>query len=166
MKKTITWSFVLWALVSCSSAVPPTPTERVTSKDVSTVTREGTEQVLPSPVSTLEVQDSPMPSSGDVLNPQGKPVQEWRGIPIMTEAIAGQEFTVSNAYSFRVAATAQDVQAFYEERLTQLGWSQPFDSSLDENGGTMTFRTEGRSLAITLAPSGDFVVVLLVLTVA
>ena len=127
---------------------------------------EETEQVLLSPVSTLEVKDSPMPSSADVLNPQGKPVQDWRGIPIMLEAIAGQEFTASNAYSFRVDATARDVQAFYDERMTQLGWSQPFDSSLNENSGTMTFRKERRSLAITLTSSGDFVVVLLVLTVA
>jgi hypothetical protein len=156
----------LWALVSCSNVVQPAPTETVTSKEVSTVTPEETEQVLATPVSTLEVQDSPMPSSGDVLNPQGKPVQDWRGIPIMTEAIAGQEFTVSNAYSFRVDATTPDVQAFYDERLTLLGWSQPFTSSLDENGGTMTFRKEGRSLAITLTPSGDFTIVLLVLTVA
>ena len=97
---------------------------------------------------------------------QETPVQEWRGIPIMPEATAGLEFAVNNAYSFEVKASARDVQAFYEERLTELGWSQPFDSPFDENGGTMTFRKERSSLAIMVTPSEGSMVVLLVLTLA
>ena len=131
-----------------------------------TVIPAETLQVLPSSIPTLQALGSAVPDPVDVLDPQGNPAQEWRGIPIMSEAIAGQEFAVNNAYSFTVQASAQDVQAFYDERLTQLGWSQPFESPFDENGGMMTFRKERSSLAITVTPSEDSMVVLLVLTVA
>ena len=131
-----------------------------------TVIPAETLQVLPSSIPTLQALGSAVPDPVDVLDPQGNPAQEWRGIPIMSEAIAGQEFAVNNAYSFTVQASAQDVQAFYDERLTQLGWSQPFESPFDENGGMMTFRKERSSLAITVTPSEDSMVVLLVLTLA
>ena len=117
-------------------------------------------QETPAAAPTLEEQASPMPDD------QEPPVQEWRGIPIMPEATAGLEFAVNNAYSFEVKASAREVQAFYEERLSELGWSQPFDSPFDENGGTMTFRKERSSVAIMVTPSGDSVVVLLVRTLA
>ena len=84
----------------------------------------------------------------------------------MPEAIAGQEFTPDNAYSFRVDTTAEDVQNFYTETLSALGWSQPFESSSDTNGGTMTFRNVGSSLTITVTPSEDGLVVLLVMVLA
>ena len=166
MKKLITSSLLLWALVACSNPAQSISTAMTTSEALTTVVPAETLQALPSSVTTLEVLGSAVPDPGDVLNPQGNPAQEWRGIPIMPEAIAGQEFSPDNAYSFRANATAQDVQAFYDDRLTQLGWSQPFDSLFDEDGGTMTFRKEGSSLAITVTPSGDSVIVLLVMTLA
>lgn len=119
-----------------------------------------TVQETPAAAPTLEEQASPMPDD------QEPPVQEWRGIPIMPEATAGLEFALNNAYSFEVKASAREVQTFYEERLTELGWSQPFDTPFDENGGTMTFRKERSSVAIMVTPSGDSVVVLLVMTLA
>jgi hypothetical protein len=114
VSKLIIASFLLFTLVSCSSTVQETLAA----------------------VPTLEEQASPMPDGKET------PVQEWRGVPIMPDATAGLEFAVNNAYSFEVKASAQDVQDFYEERLTELGWSQPFDSPFDENGGTITFRKE------------------------
>lgn len=105
-----------------------------------------------------------IPNPEEFLDPQGNPVQEWRGIPIMPEAIAGQEF--ANAYSFRASATVQQVQAFYGERLVPLGWSQPFDNSFDENGGTIAFRKERSSLSITVISSEDSLVVVLAMTLA
>lgn len=84
----------------------------------------------------------------------------------MPDAVAGQEFSNDNAYSFRVNRTATEVQDFYTETLTDLGWSQPLDSSFDESGGTITFRKVGSSLSITVTASGDSVVVLLVMALA
>lgn len=84
----------------------------------------------------------------------------------MPEAVTGQEFTPDNAYSFRVNTSAEEVQDFYIETLGELGWSQPFESSFDANGGMINFRKEGSSLTITVTPSEDSVVVLLVLVLA
>ena len=166
MKRLIISSFLLWILVSCSNAVPIAPAASATSEALTTMIPAETLQVLPSSAPTLEALDSAVPDPVDILDPQGNPAQEWRGIPIMPEAIAGQEFAVNNAYSFKVQASAQDVQAFYDERLTPLGWSQPFYSSFDEDGGTMTFRKEGSSLTITVTSSEDSAVVLLVMAFA
>src|SRR5215211_5934285 len=138
MKKLITISFLVLGLVSCSNVVPSTPAVVPTFEPQLSALPADTLQIPTSAPPTVETLASGMPE------PQGKPVQEWRGIPIMPEAIAGQEF--ANAYSFRANATVQEVQAFYDERLAQLGWSQPFESSFDENGGTMAFRKEGSSL--------------------
>jgi hypothetical protein len=137
-----------------------------TSEALTAVVPAETLEPLSSSTPTLEALGSAVPDPVDALDPQGNPAQEWRAIPIMPEAIAGQEFAVNNAYSFKVQASAQDVQAFYDERLTPLGWSQPFDSAFDEDGGTMTFRKEGSSLTITVTSSEDSVVVLLVMAFA
>jgi len=123
-------------------------------------------QALPSAIPSLEAFASAMPDFENMFNPQGAPVQDWRGIPIMPEAIAGQEFSENNTYSFKVNVTAQAVQEFYDEQLTALGWSQPFSFPVEGEGGLMVFRKEESSLAITITPSEGSVVVLLVLTLA
>jgi hypothetical protein len=123
-------------------------------------------QALPSAMPTFEALASAMPDFGNMFNPQGTPVQEWRGIPIMPEAVAGQEFSENNTYSFKASVTVKDVQDFYNEKLTDLGWDQPFNFPLEAEGGLMVFRKEQSSLAITITSSEGSVVVLLVLTLA
>ena len=166
MKKLITASLFLLTLVSCSNTVPATPTAAPTLEPLPSAIPTGTSQALPAATSTADVLATTMPDSGGILNPQGPPLGEWRGIPIMPEAVAGQEFTPDNAYSFRVNTSAKDVQDFYTETLSELGWSQPFESSFDAHGGTMTFRKVGSSLTITVTPLEDSVVVLLVMVLA
>jgi len=84
----------------------------------------------------------------------------------MPEAVAGQEFSENNTYSFKANVTVKDVQDFYDEQLTSLGWDQPFSFPLEAEGGLMVFRKEQSSLAITITSSEGSVVVLLVLTLA
>lgn len=123
-------------------------------------------QALPSAMPTLEALASAMPDIGNILDPQGTPVQEWRGVPIMPQATAGQEFSENNTYSFKANVTAKEVQDFYNQQLTDLGWSQPFEVPFEEEGGLMVFRKEQSSLAITVTSSEGSVVVLLVMTLA
>jgi hypothetical protein len=123
-------------------------------------------QALPSAVPTLEALASALPDFGDMFNPQGAPVPEWRGIPVPPEAIAGQEFSENNTYSFKTNLTAQQIQDFYNEKLTALGWEQPFSFPMGEEGGLMSFQKEQSSLAVTIIPSEGSIVVLLVLTQA
>lgn len=116
------------------------------------------------PQETLEALPSALPDFGNMFDPQGTPVQEWRGIPIPPEAIAGQEFSENNTYSFKANVTAKEIQDFYDEKLTPLGWSQPFSLPIESEGGLMVFRKDQSSLAITITPTEGTVVVLLVLT--
>src|SRR5918998_377618 len=88
VKRLIASSLFLLVLVSCSNAVQQIPTAMTTREALTTVVPAETIQALPSSVTTLEALGSAVPDAGDVLNPQGNPVQEWRGIPIMPEAVA------------------------------------------------------------------------------
>ncbi|MGA7193693.1 MAG: hypothetical protein WBW94_08690 [Anaerolineales bacterium] len=130
-----------------------------TSNPVSVSTLEA----LPSsmPLSTLEALPSSMPGVGQYLNPTGQPVSNWNGIPIMTQAVAGQEFN-KNTYSFKATASATDVQTFYAGQLKTLGWSSSFSAQGGGQGGVMLF-TKGTSiLSITITTSDKDVVVLLI----
>jgi hypothetical protein len=114
-------------------------------------------QSLPSAVPTFEAFATQF---GNFFNPQGTPVSEWNGIPIMPQATAGQEFDSTN-YSFRVAVTAQEVQDFYNAQLTSLGWTQPFNIPSGGDAALMLFERDGQNLTITVAPVEGSTVVLL-----
>lgn len=118
-------------------------------------------QALPSAIPTLEALASAMPDFENLFNPQGTPVQEWQGVPVMSQATAGQEFSENNTYSFKANVTVQDVQNFYKEQLTAQGWSQPFDFPLEAEGGLMVFQKDDSTLTITITSSEGSVVVLL-----
>ena len=118
-------------------------------------------QALPSAIPTLEVLGSAIPEFENLFNPQGTPVQEWRGIPVMPQATAGQEFAENNTYSFKASATLQEVQDFYDQQLSGLGWSQPFSFPMEGEGGIMVFQKENSTLTITVTSSEGTVVVLL-----
>ena len=146
------------------TAIPIETLQALSSAIASAIPAE-TLQALPSLAPTLEALASSMPI-GNMLDPQGTPVQEWRGIPIMSQAVTGQEFSENNTYSFKANITAKDVQDFYNQKLIELGWSQPFSVPFEAEGGVMLFRKEQSSLAITVIPSEGSLVVLLVLTQA
>lgn len=126
------------------------------------------------PIQTLEALPSALPRQtleaiatnfGDVQNPQGTPVQEWKGIPIMSQATAGQEFNENNTniYSFKANVTAKEVQDFYSQKLTALGWNQTFNFPGGTQGGVMAFQKDNSILTILITSSDNSVVVLLTL---
>jgi hypothetical protein len=116
-------------------------------------------QALPSMVPTLQALATDF---GNFFNPQGAPVAEWNGIPIMSQATAGQEFD-TNTYSFKVEVTAKEVQDFYNAQLTDLGWTQPFSMPGGADAALMLFEKDDKTLTITVAPVESSVVVLLTL---
>jgi len=119
-------------------------------------------QALPSalPLETLES----LPSELDNFNyfdPQGDPVAEWNGVPVMPQATAGQEFADSNTYSYKVDASAQDVQDYYNSELPNRGWESTFNVPGDANGAVMLFSNDNNFLTITITVvDGETVVVL------
>ena len=117
-------------------------------------------QAIPSVVPTIEALATVF---GDVTNPQGTPVQEWRGIPIMSQATVGQEFSETNTYSFKANVATTEVQDFYSEQLSALGWNQPFSIPVGAEGGLLTFQKDSSTLLITITASEGSVTVTLTL---
>ena len=136
----------------------PLETLQALPSAIASVIPEETLQALPSAVPSLEAFAT---NIGNMFDPQGTPVQEWNGIPIMPQATAGQEFSENSSYSFRFTGTTQEVQDFYNEQLTALGWSQPFSFPVEAEGGILTFQKENSTLLVTITASEGSVVVLL-----
>jgi hypothetical protein len=147
---------------SVATLIPVETLQALPSAIASVIPAE-TLQALPSAIPTLEGLASALPDFENIFNPQGTPVQEWRGIPVMPQATAGQEFAENNTYSFRVAATTEEVQDFYNSQLEPLGWEQPFSFPLEAEGGIMVYQMDSSVLTITIVSSEGSLVVALTL---
>jgi hypothetical protein len=159
LPKFLTFIVVVLFLLACSFLGQPAP-------DAENLAETAQSMGSAIPVETLNALATNMPDFGNILSPQGAPVQQWKDIPIMPQATAGQEFTEKNAYSFQASATMQDVQAFYTEKLTPLGWNQPYEVPMEDDAGLMIFQKENSILSITITSSEDSVVVILKLVSA
>lgn len=114
------------------------------------------------PVETLEALPSVIPEIENFFDPQGTPVSEWNGIPIMSQATAGQEFN-EKTYSFRADVKVQEVYDFYNEKLPGLGWSQSMSMPVTDAGGLLAFSKDESVLTITVTSVDNSTVVLLAL---
>jgi hypothetical protein len=104
---------------------------------------------------------SGLPDVTKYLNPQGKPVSEWNGIPIMPQASAGEEFS-KGTYSYRISGVDEAaIQSFYNDKLKAAGWSSPFSAQGGGSGGLMLFTKESQVLSITVTKVDQDEVVLL-----
>ena len=116
------------------------------------------------PVETLQAVSSALPNFGDMFNPQGEPVAEWNGIPIMSQATAGQEHDANN-YSFKFTGTAKEASDFYNNNtMNGLGWSPMFSMPGDENGALLVFQKNNGILTITVTTTDGNTVVLMTVT--
>jgi len=115
------------------------------------------------PVETFEAIASDIPDleNFNFFDPQGEPVAEWNGIPIMSQATAGQEFLDSNTYSFKVDGTPQDVQEFYSGQLADLGWETVLNLPIGNDGGILSYSKESNFLTVTISNIDGTVVVVL-----
>jgi len=113
------------------------------------------------PVETLQAVSSAMPNFGDMFNPQGEPAKEWNGIPVMTQATAGQEFPDTKTYSFKATATVKDAEDFYNAEMVKLGWSSTISMPSSAQGTVLVFSKDSNLATITITLQGDTIVVLL-----
>ncbi|MFT3893819.1 MAG: hypothetical protein QM730_19485 [Anaerolineales bacterium] len=119
-------------------------------------------QALPSalPQETLQAVASEMPDFNSMFNPQGTPVSEWNGIPVMPQASAGQEADANN-YSFKFTGTTQEAVDFYNAEMVKLGWTSMFSMPGNNNGAVLAFQKDSTVLTITIVTTdADTVVVL------
>jgi hypothetical protein len=135
-----------------------------TAESIATTIPIETLRALPSaiPMETLEALPSVMPDFDNYFNPQGTPVSEWNGIPIMSQATAGQEFNTTT-YSFKASVTVKEVQDFYDAQMTDLGWKQPFSMPAEGEGALMIFQKDSHILTITITSVDNSTIVILTL---
>ena len=141
----------------------PVETLQSLATQVATQIPAGTIEALPSLAPSLEAFASQLPNFGDMFNPQGTPVSEWREIPIMPQATAGQEFADTNMYSFKADASITEVQDYYKAELEKLGWSSFFNMPADAAGSIQVFQKDNQALTITITDVDGSVVVILTL---
>lgn len=104
--------------------------------------------------------DLPNLEDFNYFDPQGTPLSDWNEIPIMPQAVSGEEFNDST-YSFKVNATVLEVQDYYNNEMIARGWSSTFSLPGDESGAVMLFSKESSFLTITVTSvDGETVVVL------
>ena len=119
-------------------------------------------QALPSamPVETMEAFATSMPDFGNMFDPQGEPVSEWNGIPIMEAATAGQEHDANN-YSFKFTGTSKEAVDFYNDQMVKLGWTTLFSMPGSDSGTVLAFQKDTSVLTITIVTTDANTVVIL-----
>ena len=103
------------------------------------------------PIETIEAFPSMLPDVGNYFDPTGTPVDQWNGIPVMPQATVGEEFGEST-YSYTVPASATDVQAFYTQKMEELGWTSSFSFPVSEDGGILLFQKDNEIATVTITP--------------
>jgi len=107
------------------------------------------------PVQTLEALPSVMPDIQNAVDPQGKPVSDWNGIPVIPSATAGQES--SDLYSFKANATTKEVFDYYEAEMTKLGWTSLFNLPDTGSGALLSYQKDNHTATVTITKESDTV---------
>lgn len=177
LSKILSLMVVLIFLLACNFVTQPFQNGQdlvQTAQSVTTLIPVETLQAIPSvlptviPQETLDALPSVIPSVEafateivDSMDPQGTPLQEWQGIPIMRQATAGEEN--SGTYSFKANVSAQEVQDYYSTELTALGWTQPSEPVVTAEGGLLFFEKGDNILMILVTTANGSSIVLLTL---
>jgi len=102
---------------------------------------------------------TPTPDAVSSLVPESQPASEWKGVPIMPGATAGDGDEES--YVFTIRAAPQQVQEYYQGELTKLGWQLFATDSRDSALMLMFTNNASVTLTISIIAKGDQVLVLL-----
>ena len=104
-----------------------------------------------------------IPDVGGFFNPAGTPASEWNDIPIMPQAISGQEFS-TNTYGFKLPPMDQaQIASFYDQHLQPLGWKSEFAASTGEHAAILVFHKDSQVLTIAVTTRDQDLLVLLIL---
>jgi len=180
-------SSIALAVVACSLSSVPVPAvqDLVTTAEAVATTIPGTGDAAATSIhSTVEAAATSIPATVEAvttsipsiepslpgipdisgfLDPTGTPAGEWNGIPIMPQALAGQEFTKST-YGYKVPVMDQaEIETFYDQRLGALGWKSEFTASTGQHGGFLVFDKDSKILTVTVTERDQGLLVLLIL---
>ena len=139
----------------------PIQTFQALATQIATEIPAGTLEALPSALPSLEALATNMPNIQGFMNPTSAPVSEWKGIPVMPQATAGQEDTNSSTYTYKADATVKDAQDYYTTQLQNLGWSSYLNMPGDANGSIQIYHKDNNILTVTIIEQEGKVLVIL-----
>ena len=145
---------------SIASAMPVETLQAIATQVATRIPAE-TFEALPSMVPSLEALGTGLPDFEGFFNPQGAPVPEWSEIPVMPQATAGQEFTESNTYSYKVNASVKEVQDYYNAELGNLGWSSTFNMPGGDKVAVQVYQKDNNVLTVTVTDVNGATIVVL-----
>lgn len=116
---------------TATSTATPSPTSTATA----TATSTSTATLTASPTRTQAPTRTPLPPTATPTPdlPSGTPLATWHKLPIMADAIAGEELA-DGWYSFTTPSDQDKVRDFYLKKLSKSGWTVDFVSPNDHNG--------------------------------
>jgi len=154
-------SFLVVFVLACNIGVQPMNDAQETVEMVqslATALPVETVQSIPSALPDIETPVD-MPDISDVTNPQGEPLTEWNGIPIMPAVTSGEEAV--DFYSFKADATVTEAVDYYKTELENLGWTEFFSVPDTGSGALLTYDKDELLITVTITPNEDGVLVLL-----
>lgn len=77
----------------------------------------------------------------------------WRDVPIMPGALTGQVEMVD--YFFTINAAEEEITAYYEEEMANLGWQTRPDKTKLAPGTAFTFSKDNLIVFFRILPEGD-----------
>jgi hypothetical protein len=83
------------------------------------------------------------------FHPVGTPLSNWRSVPIMPQATAGQQFS-AYIYSYTAAATLDQARLFYEGKAQLLGFTMAPGSGFSGTGSNAQHNVSFVSYNLTL----------------
>ena len=76
----------------------------------------------------------------------------WKGIPIMPDALTGQE--VVDDYQFTTKASAEEIKTYYKSEMVNMGWGLRQDM-MDSIPTDLAFKKGGTFVFFKINPEGD-----------
>ena len=108
-------------MIACGGTPTAPP---ATATPAPSLTPTATMTLTPQPTSTptLTATSTPAQAADEwpLAEPVGDPLSEWHGIPIMPEAIAGEDS--GKTYFYSVDEHPYDVYRYYLEQMPKWGW--------------------------------------------
>jgi hypothetical protein len=96
----------------------------------------------------------------DLPLPSGNPVSSWNGIPIMPDAISGEE--KEDGYSYTIKAFAEQVMDFYNAEMSKIGWKF-YTTGRGETGSLLLmYQKDDKTCTVSIFDHGGLTLVLLI----
>lgn len=137
------------ASVQTEAAATDTPVPSPTPAPTSTNTPIPTATSTPAP----EIIDGPEIPKFLLLSPKKWPLDIWQGIPILPQAIRGEE--EYGGYYYTTDLTVTEIKQYYQDELDIDGWRLSAIGEAENGSILLIFQNDNEQLSITLYHFGE-----------